>query len=72
MRTSLIPLRKHLRGALLRQKNMIGYNLTALQYMRRRDFEARTAQFFETALNEEEVRLRIAEGKKRKRVSLKA
>ncbi|KAF9263506.1 WD40 repeat-like protein [Marasmius fiardii PR-910] len=72
MRTSLIPLRKHLRIALQRQKEMIGYNLAALQYLRQRHAHERTAQFFEEEIDEETVRAKISEGKKRKRVSIKA
>lgn len=72
MRTSLIPLRKHLRAALLRQKNKIGYNLAALQYIRRRSDQDRTAQFYEEGLDEEQVRAKILGGKKRKRVALKS
>lgn len=73
MRTALIPLRVHLRSALRRQKETIGYNLAALQYIRRRNEAERTAQFFEEeGLDEEKVRARIAEGRKRKRVNLKA
>ncbi|KAJ3805318.1 WD-repeat-containing protein [Lentinula aff. lateritia] len=70
MRTSLIPLRKHLRTALQRQKEVIGYNLAALQYLRRRDQTERVAHFFEEESNAEQVRLQISEGKKRKRVNL--
>ncbi|KAK7049601.1 beta transducin [Paramarasmius palmivorus] len=72
MRTSLIPLRKHLRSALQRQKDMMGYNLAALQYLRQRNDHERTAQFYEEELDEEQVRVKISEGKKRKRVNLKA
>lgn len=73
MRTALIPLRKHLRDGLKRQKETIGYNLAALQYIRRRNDADRTAQFYEEeGLNEEAIRTRIAEGKKRKRVTLQA
>lgn len=72
MRTALIPLRVHLRNALRRQKDIIGYNLAALQYIRRRNEAERTAQFYEEDLDEDAVRAKIAEGKKRKRVSLKA
>lgn len=72
MRTVLIPLRKHLRSALQRQKDIIGYNLAALQYVRRRNDSDRTAQFYEDeGLDEEKARARIAEGKKRKRIQLK-
>lgn len=73
MRTTLIPLRKHLRAALQRQKDMMGYNIAALQYMKRRIEADRTAQFYEEEdWDEEKVRARVAEGKKRKRVTLKA
>jgi len=72
MRTSLIPLRKHLRNALCRQKETIGYNLAALQYIRRRNEAERTAQFYEEeGLDEEKVRAKISEGRKRKRVNVK-
>ncbi|KAF7352875.1 WD-repeat-containing protein [Mycena venus] len=72
MRTALIPLRKHLRSALQRQKEVIGYNLAALQYIRRRNDSERVAQFYEEeGMDEEKVRAKIAEGKKRKRVTLK-
>jgi U3 small nucleolar RNA-associated protein 12 len=73
MRIALIPLRQHLRDALKRQKDTIGYNLAALQYIRRRNEAERTAQFYEEeGLDEESVRAKIAAGRKRKRVTLKA
>ncbi|KAJ3573882.1 hypothetical protein NP233_g2154 [Leucocoprinus birnbaumii] len=73
MRTTLIPLRRHLRAALQSQKEMMGYNLAALQYMKRRNEAERTAQFYEEEdWDEDKVRARIAEGKKRKRVTIKA
>jgi U3 small nucleolar RNA-associated protein 12 len=73
MRLTLIPLRTHLRAALRRQKDTIGYNLAALQFIRRKHDAARTAQFYEEeGMDEERVRARIAEGRKRKRVSVKA
>jgi U3 small nucleolar RNA-associated protein 12 len=69
MRTTLIPLRRHLRDALRRQKATMSYNLAALQYIQRQNDAQRTARFFEEeGLDEEKVRSRIAEGKKRKRV----
>lgn len=71
MRTTLIPLRKYLRAALLRQKQTISYNLAALQFIRRQTEAERTAQFYEEeGLDEEKIRARIAEGKKRKRVNI--
>ena len=73
MRTSLIPLRKHLRTALQRQKETISYNLAALQYLRRKEESEHTARFYEDELTEEGAnRSQIAEGKKRKRVYLKS
>ncbi|KJA29958.1 hypothetical protein HYPSUDRAFT_31997 [Hypholoma sublateritium FD-334 SS-4] len=73
MRTTLIPLRKHLRSTLQQQKDVIGYNLAALQFIRRKNDAERTAQFYEEEdMDEEKVKARIAEGKKRKRVNLKA
>jgi U3 small nucleolar RNA-associated protein 12 len=72
MRKTLIPLRKHLRAALQQQREIIGYNLAALQYMKRRNEADRTTLFYEEEWDEEKVRTRIAEGKKRKRVTLKA
>ncbi|KAA1466214.1 WD-repeat-containing protein [Dentipellis sp. KUC8613] len=71
MRTTLIPLRKHLRAALVKQKETIGYNLAALQYIRRQHEAQRTAEFYEQeGWDEEKVKARIAEGKKRKRVHI--
>ncbi|KAF9653461.1 WD-repeat-containing protein [Thelephora ganbajun] len=69
MRTTLIPLRKHLRDALRKQKETMGYNLAALQYIQRQNEAQRTAKFYEEeSFDEERVKARIAEGKKRKRV----
>ncbi|KAH9966134.1 WD-repeat-containing protein [Russula dissimulans] len=71
MRTTFIPLRTHLRAALLRQKSTINYNLAALQFIRRQGDARRTAEFYEEAgLDEQKVLARIAEGKKRKRVNI--
>ncbi|KAF8165445.1 WD-repeat-containing protein [Crassisporium funariophilum] len=73
MRTTLLPLRKHLRAALQRQKDVISYNLAALQFIRRKNDSERIAQFYEEeGMDEEKVKARISEGKKRKRVNLKA
>jgi len=52
---------------------VIGYNLVALQFIRRKNDSERVAQFYEEdGMDEEKVKARIAEGKKRKRVNLKA
>ncbi|KAI0776016.1 WD-repeat-containing protein [Trametes elegans] len=74
MRTALIPLRRNLREGLRRQKDTIGYNLAALRFIQRQTDAKRTAEFYEEEedLTEEKVREKIAEGKKRKRVSIKA
>lgn len=76
MRTVLVDLRTHLRSALLRQKEEIGYNLAALQYIRAQHESRRTATFSEQEnMDEEKVRARLAagDGKKRKRmVNIKA
>ena len=72
MRTTLIPLRKHLRAALQDQKGDISYNLVALQFIRRKNDSERTAQLYEDEMDEEKVKAKIAEGKKRKRVHVKA
>ena len=71
MRTTFIPLRTHLRAALLRQKSTISYNLAALQFIRRQSDAQRTAQFYEeVGLDEQEIIAKITEGKKRKRVHI--
>jgi U3 small nucleolar RNA-associated protein 12 len=71
MRTTFIPLRMHLRAALLRQKSTINYNLAALQFIRRQTDAQRTTQFYEeVGLDEQKVLAKITEGKKRKRVNI--
>jgi U3 small nucleolar RNA-associated protein 12 len=72
MRTTLIPLRKHLRDALQRQKKAMGYNLAALQFIRRHNEASRVTQFSDEQLDESKVRARLADGKKRKRITLTA
>lgn len=47
MRTSLIPLRKHLRAALMKQKDIVNYNLAALRYLKRQDDAAKTTTLME-------------------------
>jgi U3 small nucleolar RNA-associated protein 12 len=70
MRTTFIPLRAHLRAALLRQKSTINYNLAALQFIRRQSDARRTAQSYEEGLDEQKVLTKITGGKKRKRVQI--
>lgn len=72
MRTTLIPMRIHLRNALRREKDVVGYNLAALQYVRRKNEEESTALFLEKEdMNESKIHQLITEGKKRKRLSIK-
>ena len=68
MRTSLIPMRIHLRNALQREKDTIGYNLAALKYVSRRIQAESITHFSDIGEEHEKV---ITEGKKRKRVSIK-
>ncbi|KAI0693786.1 WD40 repeat-like protein [Cytidiella melzeri] len=72
MRTALIPLRKHLREGLRKQKDTLSYNLAALKYIKRQSDAQLTAEFYEEKMDEEKVREHIADGKKRKRVNIKA
>ena len=67
-----MPLRKHLRDALRKQKDTLSYNLAALKYIKRQTEAELTAEFYEEEMDEEKVRERIADSKKRKRVSIKA
>lgn len=47
----------------------MGYNLAALQFIQRQNEAQRTAKFYEEeSFDEDKVKARIAEGKKRKRV----
>ncbi|KAF9498450.1 WD-repeat-containing protein [Pleurotus eryngii] len=70
MRTSLIPLRKHLRSALTKQKDVIGYNLAALRIMQRRIIADHATQFVDAEPDEVQVRSKVLEVKKRKRVKV--
>ena len=70
LRQTLFGLRNGLRRSLLRQKSAIGYNLAALNHLRRTNEAQRTAEFFEEELDEDKIRAKIAEGRKRKRVSV--
>jgi len=73
MRPVLVDLCKHLRDALRRQKAEIGYNLAALRYLRQQHEEQHTAHFLEQEnMDEEEVRAKLADGKKRKRVHVQS
>lgn len=69
MRPTIIALRQHLRSALRRQKETVGYNLAALKFIHRQVESDKNAEFWESGGTEEEVREKIEESKKkRKRV----
>ncbi|CAE6501125.1 unnamed protein product [Rhizoctonia solani] len=85
LRTTLLALRSHLRGALKTYKDEVGYNLAALRIIRRRDDFNRVSEFYENAVgdtrsvalslpDEATVRAQIqaVDGKKRKRVNIVA
>ncbi|CAE6432991.1 unnamed protein product [Rhizoctonia solani] len=85
LRTTLLALRNHLRGALKIHKDEVGYNLAALRIIRRRDDLNRVSEFYETTIgdtksmalslpDEATIRKQIqaADGKKRKRVNIVA
>lgn len=77
LRISLIPLRKHLRDALTRQKETVAYNLAALRYLKRQEDATRTAILMENVTDEDrikELREKATNGdaKKRKRVAIQA
>jgi U3 small nucleolar RNA-associated protein 12 len=81
LRPLLLSLRGHLRQALLRQRNQIGYNLAALKFIKRQEEEARTADFYERGEREQwaedeiqvmKERIQSGENRKRKRISIKA
>ncbi|WWD03840.1 hypothetical protein V865_001896 [Kwoniella europaea PYCC6329] len=70
MRTPLLTLRNHLRESLEKQRNVMGYNLAALKFLKSSWEQERTAGLYEQeGMDEEAVRKRIEEGRgKRKRV----
>ncbi|KAJ9114165.1 hypothetical protein QFC20_001681 [Naganishia adeliensis] len=74
MRKTLQEIRLHLRTALTKQKETMGYNMAALKFIKRLHDANKTASMLEDeALDEDKVRARIEEGmKKRKRVAVKA
>ncbi|GAA5920365.1 hypothetical protein JCM1841_005590 [Sporobolomyces salmonicolor] len=74
LRPTMVQLKGHLRDALKRQKNTLGYNLAALRYLQRQHDAAKVAEFYEQDImaDEGEIRAKIEEGiKKRKRAALK-
>ncbi|KAK4050815.1 beta transducin [Microbotryomycetes sp. JL201] len=75
LRPIMISLRRHLRDALDRQKNTLGYNLAALRYVQRQHEAATTAEFYEKDVmaDETKVRQKIEQSmKKRKRATLRS
>jgi len=72
LRATLIPLRLHLRASLRRNQENIRYNLSALQYIKRKSEADKTTFYYEEGLAEEEVKAKITEGRKRKRVQVQA
>lgn len=78
LRTSLIPLRKYLRDNLHAQKEVLGYNLAALRYLKRQEEATRTASFLDDNLTDEDkikdLRSKVATSdmKKRKRIAVHA
>ncbi|GAA5885783.1 hypothetical protein JCM16303_006062 [Sporobolomyces ruberrimus] len=77
LRPTMVQLRAHLRAALKRQKNTLGYNLAALKYLNRQHEAKKVAEFYESEdvgmASEEKVREKIEEGKKkRKRAALRS
>ncbi|GAA5973416.1 hypothetical protein JCM21900_001747 [Sporobolomyces salmonicolor] len=74
LRPTMVQLKGHLRDALKRQKNTLGYNLAALRYLQRQHDAAKVAEFYEQDImaDEGEIRAKIEEGiKKRKRAALR-
>ncbi|WVR09691.1 hypothetical protein IAU60_006766 [Kwoniella sp. DSM 27419] len=73
MRTPLLTLRNHLREALEKQREVMGYNLAALKFIKGRWEGDRTAGLYEEeGMDEEAVRKRLEEGRqKRKRVEVR-
>ncbi|THH11473.1 hypothetical protein EW145_g624 [Phellinidium pouzarii] len=75
LRSSLIPLRKHLRDALVKQKEIVGYNLAGLRYLKRQEEASRTASLLENTDDEEKIKelrdkVMTTDMKKRKRVAI--
>ncbi|GAA6005178.1 snoRNA-binding rRNA-processing protein DIP2 [Rhodotorula paludigena] len=85
LRPTMVALKGHLRDALKKQKNTLGYNLAALKYLARQHEANRVAEFYEQDVlgtgenaslgmaDEQEVRKMIeASAKKRKRATLRS
>jgi U3 small nucleolar RNA-associated protein 12 len=73
LRTTLVSLRINLRNALKHEREILGYNLAGLKYVKRLDEAERIAGVLEGEMDEKKVKARIDEGlKKRKRVGVVA
>ncbi|WWC72303.1 uncharacterized protein I206_106265 [Kwoniella pini CBS 10737] len=74
MRTPLLTLRNHLRESLEKEREIMGYNLAALKFLKSRWEIERTAGLYEEEnMNEDAVRKRLEEGRgKRKRIEVRA
>ncbi|GAA6013590.1 hypothetical protein JCM10207_004784 [Rhodosporidiobolus poonsookiae] len=77
LRPTMVALKGHLREALKKQKNTLGYNLAALKYIQRQHDANRVAEFYEQdttgMADEKEVRAQIeASAKKRKRAVMRS
>lgn len=74
LRTSLIPLRRHVRDSLTKQKEIVGYNLAALRYLKRQEEFARTTTFLNSEDTIKELRENTSDlgVKKRKRIVIQA
>jgi U3 small nucleolar RNA-associated protein 12 len=73
LRTTLVSLRVNLRDALKHERDILGYNLAGLRYVKRLDDGERIAGVLEGEMDEKKVKERIEEGiKKRKRVGVVA
>ncbi|KAI5474485.1 hypothetical protein MNV49_003208, partial [Pseudohyphozyma bogoriensis] len=68
LRNTMISLRTHLREALRRQKDSVGYNLAALKFIQRQNDANKSAEFYEQGggmVEEEKVREIIEKGVKK-------
>lgn len=72
MRTRLLTLRDHVRGALARQRQTIGYNIAALKFLKARwESDKMAGMLVDDTLDEDKVREKLAAGRaKRKRVGV--
>ncbi|MCO5572050.1 hypothetical protein L7F22_025801 [Adiantum nelumboides] len=69
MRVRIVSLKTHLRGALARQKQTIGYNLAGLRFIKAQHTAQRTSQLLEQdiGLDDAAIQQRLEQGQPRKR-----